>query len=48
MGAERDTGLGMGSFEQFSEHPFRKGQASVGSVFPDGPFQCFSVVTTVT
>lgn len=48
IGTEMDTGLGMGSCEQLSEHPFRKGQASVGPEFPEGRFQCFSVVTTVT
>lgn len=31
-----EAGLGMGSCEHFSEHLFRKGQASEGPVSPDG------------
>lgn len=47
MGTERETGLEWASVNTSHRIPLRKSQASVGPVFPDGRFQCFSVVTTV-
>lgn len=48
MGTEKETGLEWAAVNISQRIPLRQGQASVGSAFPDGRFECFPVVTTVT